>query len=287
MTAQTVIGVVGNGTVGGATARVWMEHAEVRVYDTVKQKRTHHLKDVLDADVVFVCLPTPKYTDGGYDCDTTAILDFFRELPDVYRTRSYALRSTVPIGFTRQCRDQFNLRNLVHNPEFLTARCAAVDAQTPTRNIIGGEMVDGYDVAALYRRRFPGVPTMVVRPESSELIKLGQNAFFATKVAFFNELNTLAVAAGADWSEVIAGILADGRISHSHTSVPGPDRKYGFGGECLPKDLASLIACLDKFGVRRDVASGVYSRNEADRLRTSNLAGRTVVPNPTGVPDDA
>jgi UDPglucose 6-dehydrogenase len=164
-------------------------------------------------------------------------------------------------------RTKYQLNNLVHNPEFLTARCSVVDAQCPTRNIIGGEIITGTCLATLYAKRFPGVPVLRMSSTSSELVKLGQNAFFATKVAFFNELRTLVDASGAKWDDVLAGVMSDGRITHAHTQVPGPDGQYGFGGECLPKDLAGLVHSLKQHKLPCVVTHGAILRNEHDRKR--------------------
>ena len=50
---------------------------------------------------------------------------------------------------------------------------------------------------------------------------------------------------GADWDAVIEGFVRDGRVGHSHTNVPGPDGKMGFGGSCFPKDVQALIDDLN------------------------------------------
>ena len=263
------IGVIGNGVVGNATARCWMEHATVKVWDKVPSKCTHDLNTTLDSDVVFICLPSPQKTPTR-ECDTSIIEDFCNMLAGSAPSVTYAIRSTVPVGFTQRMRDQYKLINLVHNPEFLTARCAVTDAQLPARNIIGGEIITGYDICELYSRRFPGVPLHRVTSNESELIKLGLNSFFAVKIAYFNELRSFADKVGCDWSRVMEGLISDGRIAHSHTRIPGPDGKFGFGGACLPKDLANLIHCMVSAGLDNLVTSSAYTRNELiDRPRKS------------------
>jgi UDPglucose 6-dehydrogenase len=143
--------------------------------------------------------------------------------------------------------------SILHSPEFLTQRCAHVDFQCPARNIIG---VPGWPhvtpamesvalaLGTLYRTRFPGVPCLLMQSDESELVKLAQNAFFATKVAFFNLVYELAQAKGLSFENVRAGMLSDGRIAHAHTAVPGPSGELGFGGACLPKDTANLETLL-------------------------------------------
>lgn len=261
------VGVIGGGTVGRATARCWMEHAEVRVCDIRPELSTHTIDEVIQCDVVFMCLPSLQKTSAG-DCDTSIIEDMCNMLGGSAPQGTYALRSTVPVGFTKRMRDKYGLVNLVHNPEFLTARCANTDIQVPTRNIVGGEVVTGFDLVKFYRRRFPGIPTLTMTSNESELVKLGLNSAFAVKVAFFNELKSVADAHKLNWDRVLGGILSDGRIAHSHTNVPGPDGKYGFGGMCLPKDLANLINCAVLAGLIPEVMCAASHRNETDRERT-------------------
>lgn len=295
------LGIVGGGTVGRATARAFLEHAEeVRVYDIVPERRTHGLIDVLACDLIFVCLPTPTGPKG--ELDVSAVEAFFAGAQEAttYTDRrtvpiycNFVLRSTVPIGTTRRLAEKYGLPNLVHSPEFLTARCAVTDAQLPARNIIGvpdepfageweftglekhpGRAEKIYEfLYLLYRRRFPGVPVYVMSSDESEAVKLFQNSFFAVKVAFWNECHTLAAKLNLDWNRVLEAILADGRIARAHTKVPGPDGKFGFGPDtpdaCLPKDLSGLVHQLREAGLLHAVTNGALTRNILDRERTT------------------
>lgn len=274
------LGVVGGGCVGRATARAFIEHVdEVRVYDVVKERATHGLHDVLACDLVMVCLPTPQKPDS-LACDTSYVEEFCSQAAAFHARGNYVIRSTVPVGFTRRMRDRYGLTSLCHSPEFLTARCAVTDAQLPARNVVGvpdggkgeGPLFTGDNAAAqrlhiLYRQRFPGVPCVLCTSDESEAIKLFQNSFFAVKIAFWNECRSLADALGLNWNVVLPAILLDGRISHSHTSVPGPDGKFGFGGACLPKDIANLIDCIEAAGLTSYVADAAWDRNIEDRKR--------------------
>ncbi len=269
------LGVIGGGTVGRATARCFVEHAEIRVYDVVKERATHNLYDTLCCNIVFLCLPTPQ-KENSLECDTSAIDNFFVNLIHsawhyLRETTCFVLRSTVPIGTTRRLREQFRVPNLLHSPEFLTARCAITDAQIPARNIIGvctEELKESHHLLAeLYKKRFPGVTTFVMFSDESEAVKLILNSFFAVKVAYFNEVRQLADKLQLNWEAIMAGVLSDGRIAHSHTQVPGRDG-FGFGGACLPKDLANLISCIqDCDEDLADVCMAAYSRNLRDRRR--------------------
>ncbi|HYE70415.1 MAG TPA: hypothetical protein VD932_02705 [Aquabacterium sp.] len=261
------IGVVGGGVVGHATARCFMEHGEVRVYDVVPERCTHDLDSTLDSDLVFVCLPTPAGEDGV--CDTSAIDRFFAGVDgSAFCGRNFVLRSTVPVGTTRDIAARHQIPNIVHSPEFLTARCAVTDAQLPARNIIGMPYANGALVAlrSLYKKRFPGVPLHVVTSDESEAVKLMQNSFFAVKIATFNEFYEFAQKRGLNWERVLSAVLADGRIAHSHTIVPGPDGLRGYGGACLPKDIANLAHCI---GEDATILRAAIERNKRDRERVA------------------
>lgn len=269
------IGVVGAGFVGGAMARAFMEHAEIRVHDVLPDRSMNTLAEVLECDFVFVCLPTPMQDakEGVYRPDLTYLHGFFGSI-EGSKTR-LILKSTVPVGTTEQMAKQYWLPNLVHSPEFLTARCANIDAQTPARNIVGYTSEEGSKKTAdefgeVLKKRFPGIQLFVMRSNATELVKLMCNNFFAVKVAFFNEMFRFVEHLGGEengivWDELLGAVLADGRIAHAHTKVPGPDGKFGFGGTCLPKDLKNTITHMQALGMEPSVLQGAWLRNFAER----------------------
>jgi UDPglucose 6-dehydrogenase len=278
---QQSVGVIGGGVLGKAVARGFMEMCEVRVYDLDKSKCTHTADEASSADIVFICLPTPAKPDGR--CETLhveAFLESAEEHGNWNADSCYVIRSTVPVGFTHSEAEKRDFKlPLFHSPEFLTARCAITDFQTPARNIIGyprgafslnNEHVEGcvkaiHRLRDLYEQRFPGVPVMSMPSDASELVKLASNSFFAAKVTLFNLFHDLAEARKLEWQQVLQGILSDGRIAHAHTTVPGPDGKLGFGGACLAKDTADLFRCCEAAGVDAAILRAVIERNEQSR----------------------
>lgn len=257
------LGIIGGGTVGRATARTYLEWVdEVRVFDLKHECRTHDLMTTLDTDLIFLCLPEASLEKFLQACD--------------HLGKHWVIKSTVPIGFTARMAKKFSI-DVVHSPEFLTERCAFVDAQTPTRNIVGypNQIISsktGERLRNLLLTRFPGVAYLSMTSDESEAVKLFQNAFFATKVSFFNELYCLARELDLNWDYVLAGILADGRIAHSHTKVPGPDGQFGFGGKCLPKDLQTLLEGFRANSVLAPILCAVSRRNTWDRPTGSKNA---------------
>ena len=267
------IGVVGGGVVGNATAQAFLNYVEeIRIHDTLPERSTHPLPDVLACEIIFVCLPTPQQ-EKSLRCDLSFIDGFFGSLSDQQKAANFVLRSTVPVGTTRRLSKQYGLPNLIHSPEFLTARTAVEDAKNPARNIIGvtGHWEDepAQTLASLYRLAFGKTPLFVLTTEESELCKLVQNAFSAVKISFFNEIRVYADKVGADWDMLREALLAGGWINPMHTQVPGPDGKYGYGGACLPKDLSNLIACLMEANCTALVLGAAHTRNRSDRERTT------------------
>lgn len=233
MSENPSVGIVGNGVVGNATANAFFGWARgVRCYDVDESKRQHSLVDVLHCDWVMVCLP-----EGG------PLYNFFADHKAWQGTR-FVIRSTVPIGTCRWIQQKHGIPQLWHWPEFLSERTALHDAANPRCLMVGSSTGIKCELDDLLTSRFNReAPTHTF--EETEAAKLFTNAFFAVKVAAFNELRTLADTYNINWPTVVSLMLADGRINPNHTQVPGPDGKRGFGGKCLLKDLRQVIRQLD------------------------------------------
>ncbi|MAQ47275.1 MAG: UDP-glucose 6-dehydrogenase, partial [Flavobacteriales bacterium] len=115
--------------------------------------------------------------------------------------------------------------------------------------------------------------------ETAELIKYMNNCFFATKVSFLNEMKLISDKVGADWETSIEGFVRDGRIGHSHLSVPGPDGKMGFGGSCFPKDIQAIINFAKKLNIELNTLKGAWETNLSVRPEKDweELKGRSVI----------
>lgn len=136
---------------------------------------------------------------------------------------------------------------------------------------------DGAAVAAL----FAGLGGEVVLTDvrTAEMIKYVANSFLATRVSFINEIARLCEHIGVDIDQVVRGIAADARIG-AHFFQPG----IGFGGSCLPKDVAALRYVGETLGVATPILSAVQEVNAAQRTyavrrlraRLGSLEGRTI-----------
>ncbi len=107
------------------------------------------------------------------------------------------------------------------------------------------------------------------------------NLFFATKVSFLNEMKLVANKTNVNWEQAMAGFVMDGRVGHSHLSVPGPDGKLGFGGSCFPKDIQAMIAFGESLGIDMFTINGAWKTNLLVRPERDweKLKGRAVSQN--------
>lgn len=240
-----MIGVVGLGVVGAATAKLFASdpghERPVQTYDVNGSGNCGSLKELADkVAVTFVCVPTPQGLMNRLD--TSILSDVCQELQEhADGSHVTVVRSTVPIGTCK------NLRGcVVYNPEFCNARTALADMLCAKRVVLGGpeggvKKVRGYyDWACNYHAaRWATVETTW---ENAEALKLVTNSAMAAKIAFANEAAILCHKLGADWNEVSRLLALDERLGSVGFQVPGPDGKMGFGGACLPKDLSGFIA---------------------------------------------
>jgi len=238
------------------------------------------MSETLESDFIFVSVPTPSNADGSISLDI--VYECFSEMDMLNKRKDNVilLRSTVTPGTTRKLKNKFRNLNIVFNPEFLTERSAKFDFINQSRFIIGGKQSDVDQVAKLYIDRF-GSTTPVIKTnyETAEMIKYMNNCYFATKVSFMNEMYQIADACGVDWEMAVDGFIRDGRIGHSHLSVPGPDGRFGFGGSCFPKDVQAMINFAKKSGISPNVLKGAWETNLDVRPERDweNLKGRAVV----------
>ena len=257
---NTTIGVIGNGFVGGAVVQGFSTFNDVYVYDKDSKRSVNTLEEVLNSNYIFVCLPTPMSAEGG-ECNLSIIEDFFSGI-EYNKDQIFIIKSTVPVGTTKRLQNKYGLPNIVHCPEFLTARTARIDFICASRSIIGGHSSYTSKVESLLKERFPGGSVITTTSDESELIKYASNCFFATKIMFFNEINLLCDKLGLKWDTVIQGIISDGRIGQSHFQVPGHDGDMGFGGACFPKDINALIKTMEESGVDPMVLKSVWEQNK-------------------------
>lgn len=270
------IGIIGYGFVGESQAFAFSPVADIKIFDIEVAKRTHELDEVLDQDLVFVCIPTPMKEDGTQDI--SLVEGFFYQVEKFRANPIYILKSTVLPGTTKRLADKFNL-NIVFCPEFLTEKTAKLDMLTQSRIVIGGNDSSLVSkVQSLFEARFGNKHYVITDSTSAELIKYMSNNFLTVKTSFMNEYYDLATELEANWNSVIEGFASDPRIGNSHTQVPGHDGKRGFGGSCFPKDINAIIEFSKMFGLDMNVLEAAWKTNLRVRPEQDwkSLIGRAV-----------
>ncbi|MGX5210814.1 UDP-glucose dehydrogenase family protein [Streptomyces violaceus] len=199
---------------------------------------------VAEAEVVFLCLPTPMGAGGA--ADLAAVEAVAAQIRDVLPPGSVVVnKSTVPVGTCERVAALLGRDDVavVSNPEFLREGRALHDFLHPDRIVIGAADRDAARrVAELYSEL--DAPLVLTDAASAELTKYAANFFLAMKLSFANNLATVCERFGADIADVTEGIGRDPRIGSAFLR-PGP----GWGGSCLPKDTHALLTVCDLAGV--------------------------------------
>ncbi len=254
---KPVIGVVGNGVVGQATANAFEKRGFTVLINDVKghQKNYKSKREIAkECSVIFVCVPTPISSAG--DCDLKCVFKAVKDL--AYYTKrplTIVVKSTVPIGTVTLLEEMYPDVCFASNPEFLRQKHAQADADKPDRIVIGAkneatqnllkDLYDGFDC-----------PLILTSSGNAEAIKLLSNAFLVLKVAFTNELDNVCKKLALTPEMVALGVGLDKRIGRSHLDpLLG---KISRDSPCLPKDLQAFISFLKQKGVCRGLFEAAY-----------------------------
>jgi UDPglucose 6-dehydrogenase len=276
-----IVTVIGNGFVGAATLILESSLIECRVYDIDPSKCRPPgttLLDIAGCDIVMICVPTPMLEDGS--CYTRIVESVLRDLRQLGNPH-IVIRSTVPIGFSAKHKVHFM-------PEFLTEANFLEDFRTTPVWILGDDnetncfraSMQALFTAAKQEGKIVSDTCRFVTTQEAEAIKYFRNCFLATKVSFCNEFEQFCRAKGISYDAVVDLAAADARIGKSHTQVPGPDGRRGYGGTCFPKDMASLNYQFAQAGVPGLILATAEERNTTiDRVEKDwqTNVGRAVI----------
>lgn len=207
--------------------------------DALNFKASVHFEDAFPADFIIISIPTNF--DESTNCFDTGLLEkLVHKINATQPKVPIIIKSTVPVGFTASLGSQSDDLNLIFSPEFLREGSALIDNLYPSRIIVSDNSKDSSSFAKILldasKLRSESSRVLFMPPSEAEAVKLFSNTYLASRIAFFNELDTFSCLNGLNTEKIIQGISMDERIGNYYNNP-----SFGYGGYCLPKDSKQLL----------------------------------------------
>lgn len=259
------IGIIGWGVVGSAVGEglKMLGHTVSRHDPKFKTK----IEEVLDTEIVFVCVPTPSKKNN--ECDISIVHDTIFKLKSKNYKGVIALKSTSVPGTTQNIINKFKDKDICFVPEFLRERSALED------------FVKNHEVLAIgcisnkawkkVKEAHSFIPKNIVRmsPTEAEILKYYSNTLNALRVVFANVMYEVSSNFKSDYDKILKTFLLRGTSSPDYLNCSPKLR--GYGGMCLPKDIKAMSFLCKKLGLPFEIFKTVNSDN--NKLKKTTFKG--------------
>jgi len=249
------VGVIGLGVVGKPLYKALkFYHKNVYGYDKFKKQDSWY--DIIDTNMVFLCVPTDVGEDGRLDMKV--VDDVLNKLcKDKYKG-VVVIKSTLRLGYVSSATKKYTKDfKIVVFPEWLYAKKAFPDTLNPEMTVIGVTRDDLADDVLKVCCWHEKEKAFIVQPEEATMIKLTANALGATKISFANQIGIICDSYGLNAHRIMDVIKKDPRCAPRYLTPGSP-----FGGYCLPKDTSELSKTTFS-GLETDVTELSESHPEA------------------------